>query len=235
MYRDAERNDTASERQVWAGELRAGDVMHIPRGYWHQATRADHTGGVSLHVTFGFPKRTGVDWLAWLADQARESELFRRDLLRDGDPGERATQERTLAQAAADLLRSLPPSDFLASRERLQPPRRHAPALSALSAEEADGGVESVVCITEFAPEFVEDGEHVVVLGGGKRLTFKKKARPALDWLLSGLPVHVAKVGAATGMDARPLAGLLVREGICVGLTPELFSGYTGLVTNADS
>ncbi|WP_416211097.1 JmjC domain-containing protein [Frankia sp. Cr2] len=231
MYRDAERNSTASEQPVWKGLLRAGDVMHIPRGYWHQATRVEHTGGMSLHVTFGFPKRTGVDWLTWLADQAREAEVFRRDLIRNGSEQERAAQERALADAAVDLLRSSPPAMFLADREGRQPPRRHTPALPA---DCCDEGAESVVCITEFEPAFVESGEDVIVVGGGRRLTFRKKARPALDRLLSGLPVNVAKLSVQTATDVRRLADLLVREGMCVGLTPELFSGYTALVMTED-
>lgn len=32
--------------------------MHIPRGFWHQATRDD---GYSLHATFGIVKRVGVN------------------------------------------------------------------------------------------------------------------------------------------------------------------------------
>ncbi len=231
LYRDAERNGTASAQQVWKGALRAGDLMHIPRGYWHQATRAEYTGGISLHITFGFPKRTGVDWLTWLADQARDVELFRRDLVRDGSARERAAQERALVDAAVELLRSSPPAEFLAGRARTQPPRRHTPTLPT---DLPGPGVESVVCVTEFRPEFRESDTAVIVLGGGRRLTFTKKARPALDRLLSGLPVSLAAVGAQTGTDARRLADLLIREGMCVSLTPELSSGYTGLVMNAD-
>lgn len=39
MYRDAERHRTPSEEVLWKGTMQAGDVMHIPRGYWHTATR----------------------------------------------------------------------------------------------------------------------------------------------------------------------------------------------------
>lgn len=53
MYRDAEPNRRPSQEIVWSGIVRAGDVMHIPRGYWHQATRTGHGGGYSLHVTYG--------------------------------------------------------------------------------------------------------------------------------------------------------------------------------------
>ncbi len=77
MFRDAARNDTAAEETVWAGTLRAGEVMHIPRGYWHRATRNGMAaGGYSLHMTLGFEKRTAVHWLTWLADWSREHEVF---------------------------------------------------------------------------------------------------------------------------------------------------------------
>src|SRR5205823_9167280 len=71
LYRDADRNDQPSDDIVWAGTMRVGDVMHIPRGYWHQATRNGNGAGKSLHMTFGFAKRTGVSWLSWLADWSR--------------------------------------------------------------------------------------------------------------------------------------------------------------------
>jgi ribosomal protein L16 Arg81 hydroxylase len=132
MYRDAASNLTPSEEVIWHGAMRAGDVMHIPRGYWHQATRSRHGAGFSLHVTFGFVKRTGVDWLAWLADQAREHELFRQDLLRWGTLGEQAEQERILTATARELLASLPPSVFLQRREQTQPPGRRVVFLSNL-------------------------------------------------------------------------------------------------------
>lgn len=104
MYRDSAPNDTPSEEVIWSGTLEAGDVMHIPRGYWHQATRTARSEGFSLHVTFGFVKRTGVDWLTWLADRSREDELFRHDLNRWGTSVERVAQEEELAEATSRML-----------------------------------------------------------------------------------------------------------------------------------
>jgi hypothetical protein len=71
MYRDAERNTEPAEDVVWAGTMNPGDVMHIPRGFWHTATRVGSGEGHSLHVTFGITKRTGVAWLNHLSDIAR--------------------------------------------------------------------------------------------------------------------------------------------------------------------
>lgn len=225
MYRDAASNLTPSERVVWRGTMQTGDVMHIPRGYWHQATRDNCGEDFSLHVTFGFVKRTGVDWLAWLADQAREHELFRHDLLRWETPEERAEQERILTVAARELLESLVPSVFLQWREQVQPPGRHV-ALPDL------GDLSTVVCLAEFAPHLEECGDEIVVCAAGRRVRLKARALPALRLLLSGHPVPVDQASSQTGLNVRQLADVLIEEGICVQATPELLSGYTDLVTD---
>ena len=38
MYRDAETEQEPNEQVVWTGTLGPGDVVHVPRGHWHQAT-----------------------------------------------------------------------------------------------------------------------------------------------------------------------------------------------------
>lgn len=66
MYRDSHPNDTPSEDVLWSGVVKTGDVMHIPRGHWHPATRTSQGPGQSLHVTFGITKRTGASgWRGW--------------------------------------------------------------------------------------------------------------------------------------------------------------------------
>jgi hypothetical protein len=226
MYRDAEPNSVASEQTVWRGTLRPGDVMHIPRGNWHQATRdGHHDDPLSLHLTFGFVKRTGVDWLAWIADRAREIELFRRDLTRSRSENDRDEERKRLEAAAVELLRTFPPESFLRTRERLQPPARQAPILP--STDESGG----VVCVTEFAPEIGHEDGNIIVYAGSKKLVVKEKAGNALSLLLSGCPVDLDKASTKTGVDVRPLARVLVQEGICAHLTEESFLGYTGLVT----
>lgn len=144
MYRDAEPNTVIPEQIVWSGTMRAGDVMHIPRGYWHQATRAGLGTGYSLHMTFGFVKRTGVDWMSWVADRSREREPFRHDLHRWGTQTERGDQEHALVAEMEQLLLDYPIQAYLAAREQQRPPPRHVDT----------GGVfgppAAVVCVTDF-------------------------------------------------------------------------------------
>ncbi|SBW24698.1 cupin 4 [Candidatus Protofrankia californiensis] len=228
MYRDAEQNQTPSDDLLWSGTLCAGEVMHIPRGYWHQATRSGHGAGFSLHVTFGFVKRTGVDWLTWLADEVRESEVFRHDLDRWGTLEERVLQETELATIAANLAGSRPPSEFLAAREEERPAHRHVATGGTF------GNPTSVVCVTEFPPRFEKHNGRIDVFAAGKKITFAAGALPALEKLLSGSPAIIDEVAATTGLDVAQLANVLIQEEICAELIPELSLGYTDLITSGN-
>lgn len=224
MYRDADPNNTPSEEIVWAGVMKTGDVMHIPRGHWHQATRNGHGSGNSLHVTFGITQRTGASWMTWLADWSREHEIFRHDL-------DRAPEADTkhLVSAAAQLIGERPPVHFLAAYEQATTLPRHVPFLDVL------GPLDAVVCTTHFPPQIQENGETVDVVASGKKLTLAAKAVPALRLLLSGKPVSLTEAAAVAGLEVVNVAEILVKEELCAMLTPELSSGYTGLVTNAVS
>ncbi|MFG3293354.1 JmjC domain-containing protein [Streptomyces sp. NPDC048179] len=217
MYRDADRNRTPSEGVLWKGTMQAGDVMHIPRGYWHTATRlGSGSGGHSLHVTFGFTKRTGVTWANFLSDAARADEAFRHDL-----ESPQQTPHEDLSEKLAALAASYSPERYLDELRANTPPSRHMPYVAAF------GQPDAVVTVTEFAPCIIRSGDTVEVRGGGKRLTFHERAETGLRALLSGHPVHLD--GAPE--DITTLADLLIAEGLCEPLTEVSSSGYTGLVT----
>ncbi|WP_406135317.1 JmjC domain-containing protein [Streptomyces albidoflavus] len=224
MYRDADPNSVPSQDVIWAGTLKTGDVMHIPRGHWHQATRSGGGTGHSLHVTFGITKRTGASWLAWLGDWCREQEVFRHDL--DREPGSGTT---ALVTAATRLIGERSPDEFLAAYEQRAALPRHVPFLEAL------GPLEAVVCTTHLPPLIERHGETVEVTASGKKLTFAAKAEPALSVLLSGAPVRLDSATVTAGREVSEVAGILVKEELCAVLTPELSSGYTGLVTSGAS
>jgi hypothetical protein len=224
MYRDADPNSTPSDEIIWSGLMRTGDIMPIPRGHWHQATRTGSGSGKSLHVTFGITKRTGASWLAWLADWCREREIFRHDLDRRHGTGSEA-----LTEAAAQLISERPPADFFDAYEQATTLPRHVPFLDIL------GPLDAVVCTTHFPPQIQEHGGTVDIVASGKKLTLAAKALPALRLLLSGRPVELEQAAAVAGAEVTEVAEILVKEELCAVLTPELFSGYTGLVTNAGS
>ncbi len=220
MYRDAAKDDEPPEEVVWSGTMRAGDVMHIPRGYWHQATRTDRgsdDAGYSLHATFGFVKRTGVDWFCWIADRSRMLEEFRHDL----DRGRSSTGSNPeLTGLVPDLVKAYPQSVYLAAREHERPPRRR------VVTHDVFGPLAGVVCLADFPPTVVTTDDQVTVTAVGKEIAFAAKAEPALRMLLSGNPVSLEAVTEATGVPADVVARTLVDEGVCSELTDELLAGY---------
>jgi Cupin superfamily protein len=228
MYRDAAPNSEPSNERVWSGTLTAGEVMHIPRGYWHQATRSNQGAGYSLHATFGIEQRTGVDWLTWLADRSRENELFRHDLIRHS-PLEQHAQTQALAQAACHLVTSASPEEFLTVREQQQGPPRQ------IYTRGVFGPPAAVACVTDFPPRLQLYGDTIAVHGAGKQITVAAKAEPTLRMLLSGQPVYLGAIGANTGLDAEKLADVLIREGLCAEVTDDLLSGYTDLIPDDNS
>ncbi|MFB7473729.1 JmjC domain-containing protein [Kitasatospora sp. NPDC056184] len=223
MYRDADPNSAPSETVIFNGTLHAGNVMHIPRGHWHQATRTRSGTGHSLHVTFGITKRTGASWMAWLGDWCREQEVFRRDLDRTG------TDTTPLVEAVTRLVGVRGPENFLTAYEQQTAPGRQVPFLDIF------GGLDAVVCTTHFPPRITEYEGTAGVTSAGKQLTFAAKALPALRPLLSGRPVPLEQAAVTVGDEIHEVADILIKEDLCAPLTDELSSGYTGLVTVATS
>ena len=66
-----------AETPLWEGMLNDGDMLYIPRGWWHVATPLDEP---TLHLTVGVNNPTGADLLSWFVDRLRASEDVRRDL-----------------------------------------------------------------------------------------------------------------------------------------------------------
>jgi Cupin superfamily protein len=217
MYRDSERNPTPPEEVVWSGTMEPGDVMQIPRGHWHAATRTGSGDGCSLHLTFGITKRTGTTWISYLSDAARAHDLFRTDLETKDGPAD----AQILALRLAQLAKEHDPASYRAHVWANTPAARHVPYVPAL------GPLEAVAAITEYEPDITTTGDRVEVVAAGKKLTFAGRAEPALRVLLSGHPVPLQ----AADPDTQELARLLVEEGLCTTLSDESSSGYTGLLS----
>jgi ribosomal protein L16 Arg81 hydroxylase len=60
---DTRTSKRPPRRTIWAGVLSPGDVLYLPRGWWHDAAAI---GEPTLHLTFGIRNKTGVDFFEWL-------------------------------------------------------------------------------------------------------------------------------------------------------------------------
>jgi hypothetical protein len=92
---DVEKAQKPSGGPVWEGTLEDGDLLYIPRGWWHVA---EPLAEPTLHLTVGVHNRTGLDLLRWLSERVRASETFRRDLPRFASQDERAAHAARLRE-----------------------------------------------------------------------------------------------------------------------------------------
>lgn len=223
MFRDLDPNTEPPEQITWSGTLRTGDVLHIPRGWWHRATCAATSSDYSLHATFGIPQRTGVTLLNWLLDEhARGRETLRRDLPR-GEPTELAAHTQQITRETHELLSSLDIDQYRRWRRAHQPSARHVRTNGLF------GPAEHVVAVTGFPPLIERSEDTLTVAAAGTQLALPARAEPAVRALLSGHPASVAEVSATTGLDAAKIADVLLQEGLCAELTEALRWGCSEL------
>ena len=67
---------------VWEGMLEDGDMLYIPRGWWHVAFPV---GEPSLHLTLATEPPLGTHLLAWLVGKLQHHEVVRANVPRLND------------------------------------------------------------------------------------------------------------------------------------------------------
>jgi hypothetical protein len=95
LVNDIEKAQKPEHEPLWEGTLEDGDLLYIPRGWWHVAVPLAEP---TLHLTVGVHNRTGLDFLRWLSERVRACETFRRDLPRLASASERAAHVARLRE-----------------------------------------------------------------------------------------------------------------------------------------
>ncbi len=67
----------APTHHIWEGVLEPGDMLYLPRGYWHATQFIDDA---SLHLTFAVQHPTSIDFIQWLLKYLAENAAVRRDI-----------------------------------------------------------------------------------------------------------------------------------------------------------
>ncbi len=109
-----------TEAPVWEGVLEDGDLLYMPRGWWHVAVPED---GLSLHVSFSLDPPNGVDLLHWLADQLGCHEEMRMDLPHLAGPEAQQRRLARLCELVTAALQGRVMGDCLAAKETKIAPR----------------------------------------------------------------------------------------------------------------
>ncbi|MGK5627162.1 cupin domain-containing protein [Streptomyces sp. URMC 123] len=185
LHRDVAEPEPPPTEPIAELVLRSGDVLYVPRGWWHAVT-ADQ-GTCSLHLTCGItPPHTGARLLNWLADELLACDTFRRDLPLHADQGAQAAflsalgKEVGAALGDPGLLTRYADAQDAADLGR---PRPSLPHLTTVPAE-----ADLLVRLTTGRARITEvtvEGEALVRLrGAGQELDAAAVAGPLLRRLL---------------------------------------------------
>jgi hypothetical protein len=169
---------------LWEATLEAGDLLYIPRGWWHVA---EPLAEPTLHLTVGVHNRTGHDLLRWLAERMRASETYRRDLPRFAGREERAShltrmREELLAAFDEGLM-----EEYFAERDAGAEPRPRTGLPWSASGELLPRAGNPLVRFLPPRPlAFRESGGEVCFDFRRRRWRFASAALPALRRLEEG-------------------------------------------------
>jgi hypothetical protein len=212
MKVDDDHDHGPPEGVAWEGTIGAGDVLHVPRGWWH-AVRG--TGELSMHLTFGFTRRTGIDWANWVVEQLYADELFRRDLPRFADESRRRGHAEELIRALTKAVEAHPPAEFLAARDR-RFPRRPEMNLPWPVAYEPPGDTARVEVTAPIGLTLDERADSIAVIVAGRTFRFAPVLAPMLRLLAERGVVPASELRAAAGAAFDPALELLLRHQLVV-------------------
>lgn len=204
---DIEPNAAAPDKVVWEGTLEDGDVLYIPRGWWHEASGV---GDVTLHLTFGIHQRTGVSLTHWLADQLRASSEFRAPLQRFASAED---QQRQLGELRQQFLAAFD-DDVLTRYFADQNSRARSRGWASLPWTVADETPPSTTCFALAVPRalhLVRDNGAVHFDANGKAWRFDAATEPLLRTLARG-PATMAELcdAAAGSLDESAVQQFLI-------------------------
>jgi ribosomal protein L16 Arg81 hydroxylase len=229
VARDSEAAQRPMGPPVWEETLEDGDLLYIPRGWWHVALPLNEP---TLHLTVGIHNRTGLDLLRWIEERLRASINFRRDLPRFASATERAAhvgrlRDELLAELGEDALdRFYEEFDARAQpRPHLNLPWSAAPEILPPSNEQR------VRLIAPRRLELERDGKQAAEDGiiefsaQGKRWRFAAAAIAVLRPLSTGRALSISELceAAKETLDERTVRaflGELILEGL-LSIVPE--------------
>jgi ribosomal protein L16 Arg81 hydroxylase len=105
---------------TWEGKLAPGDLIYLPRGWWHAVTPQL---APSLHLSFAVDVPTLADFLQWFAQEATQQESARRPLPVWQSPDERRDSIREALASLTSMLSTEKAETYLAQLTNSAPAR----------------------------------------------------------------------------------------------------------------
>jgi len=206
MHRDVDVPQPPEEEPIADLVLTAGDVLYLPRGWWHAVAASE--GQHSLHVTCGLQSTTGADLISWLSEILRADEAVRADVPRFGTPDE---QRAFLGSIGKLIAAELASDDLLArfteardANERA----RLAPSLPHVAAVPADPDLLVHLVTMRHVLSTAPDGG-TRLTAGGEEWTFSSRAQPMLALLADRSRHRLGDLAQAAEISIEQAAGVV--------------------------
>jgi ribosomal protein L16 Arg81 hydroxylase len=202
---------------LWEETLEDGDLLYIPRGWWHVAFPLDEP---TLHLTVGIHKRSGLDLLRWMTDGLRACETFRQDLPRDASAEVQAAHVEGLRRELLGRFDSSLLINFFRVQDADAEPRPRLSLPLAASREVSAPQLDAIVRLTAPRPlDFRLSGDEVAFACNKKEWRFDARALTVLRPLAERRLCRVAELcEAARGQlderTVRALVGELILHGL---------------------
>lgn len=203
LYRDSESNLVPPEACIAEFDIGPGQVLYIPRGWWHAVSTPSDSP--SLHLAIGISRRTAIDFMIWLTDQLRANETFRQDLRR---PTGESSGKKELAQLREGINDVLARPDILhayfADEDSLALTRPEFDL--PLAASTIRSNISNAKSVIWLAPRArIHDGPEITsVVADGRRWRFSIQVRSLLDAMMTRREVllgELRRMGKEANLD----------------------------------
>jgi hypothetical protein len=190
--------------------LEPGDVLYLPRGYWHAAVGL---GGPTMHLTVGLTRKTGSDFLHWLADDVLADAAARADL--PFEDGEAAVGAR-IAELLAELARRDPQSLARRYRRHIEAglPQRPQPSFPWIGGRETAPGPGDRIRLADGASRVgpSERPGALLLSWRGTEFTLDADLGRPLEVLVAGGSLTLGEIEGAASPRTRSHVAGFVRE-----------------------
>ncbi len=215
--RDHHQDHPKPETPIEEIVLEPGDLLYLPRGYWHAAVG---TGGPTMHLTIGVTRKTGTDLLHWMADQAVTHAPVRADLPLEADD---AALGRHIQAVIAAAVSGADPAE-LGRRYRRSVetglPRRPALSFPFIGGEGAAYPAATAIRLTEGGGRLGPAAQPgaVVLSHRGTDYTLVAELGGVVADMVAGRPVRYADLEGAVREGDRPLVAAFVGDMVARGV-----------------
>ncbi|WP_328966241.1 cupin domain-containing protein [Streptomyces virginiae] len=221
-WRDTQPPDVPEGAPLADIVLGPGDLLYLPRGWWHAVT-ADQ-GTPSLHLTFGLTTQTGADLMAWVVDQLRDDVRFRTDVPRFDTPADRTAYVTALRDAMVTALDDPAVTDRWA--HSLDATHHGRPHASLPHPDQVPARPELTVRLTCPRARLDQDPDTGAwsLAAAGTAWDFAAPAGPALHRLHDGRPATLGELAHLAGLPVADISEMVT----------VLVQGQAAAVTGAD-